>query len=377
MARRRRTAIAPLLAAALGGGAQAAQIDLYSPFRLPPVTAAVTPAPPAGEWRRPLPARPVAPREAGDHHLTMRLKRQGRRPLGLATDLPGETPVPQIRSRLLTVADHFVPAAGLGIDLGWRGLAVRSADPNATSDGRDRLRARDWFLPFATLRYRPAAGVALTVAHQESMRAFGDFGLGLALPDYDALRRRLRPAKSRRTAWDLQWQDADRGTLLGVGAYRAAVRGRMRFANGMRLPEEGGAAALDGVGVMLRQRATATLAATLRYDRATVRPLHGVARRESELGMEALWTGQGWQGRVGLARSAAAAAIDPGPAARPWRVEAGLAYTARGPGGRPLRIDAALRDPGRMIGARLADGPTLLRAADRARALMLGARMAW
>ncbi|MEG3089623.1 TonB-dependent receptor [Sphingomonas sp. PB4P5] len=282
------------------------------------------------------------------------------------------------RSRITSfrVADRFTIGDHLVADIGWRGYKVSNRNANAATDGNDRLAAHDWFLPRATLDYRPAADLSLSLGYHETMRAYEGAGsvgpLGLTRDGFDTLRQTLRPERSRQFRLDGHWQV--RELRLSLGGFHAEARDTLGFADRSYVPVNRGSVALSGITVAAEHHVTPSLSWSARYRRANGRSLG--ALQEQEFGADAAWSRGDWRGTLGTSRSRATLSGANATTA-PLRLEAAIGYTTTSIADRPLLLSARLTNPSRLASVRLLEDTGALRAADRARGMMLGATMIW
>jgi len=381
------------VALALHGGiasAQEAFLDQSISFTLKPSIRRAPPVPdrandPHYGWAgaiRPLPG------DEPDHVLALRLQRQSRQFIGTQADIlpdrnaPGYDHRPRSRTRMLSVEDRFALSDRVAMTMGFRGLKISNRNANVTiGSGDDRLRARDWFLPRATVSYRPSPAISLSMDYSEAMRAYGDTGftgpLGLSRPDFDALRLSLRPEKSRIASIRGRWTGED--MTVTTSLYRADIRNGLSFADRTYLPVNIGSASLSGVRMTASHRVTAHLDWSVRYQHAAVETKTGQSVQEREMALAAAWTDGAWRVAAQASRTGRAALAAPGTQQSPLRVEGSIEYAPLQQGPGRLRFAARLTDPSRLVSTGLS-GPTAmggLHAVDQARAVMFTADMDW
>ncbi|MBV2148958.1 TonB-dependent receptor [Sphingobium sp. AS12] len=382
-----------LIALALQGGTASAQdifVDQSISFTLKPAIRRS----PLLEARRTSPdygwigaIRPL-PGDEPDHVVALRLQRQSRRLIGAQADiLPAMGASrydhrPRSRTRMLSVEDHFTLSDQVAMTLGFAGLKVSNRNANVTiGSDDDRLRARDWFLPKAVVHYRPTSAITLSMDYEESMRAYGDTGftgpLGLSRPDFEALRRSLRPEKSRVASIGGQWSGGD--MIVTTSLYRADIRNGLSFADRAYLPTNIGSARLLGVKMMARHQLTPHLDWSVRYQQAAVDTMTGRSVQEREMALAAAWTSGAWRVAAQGSRTGRAALAALGTQQSPLRAEGSIEYTPVQQGRQRLRLAARFINPSRLVSIGLS-GPTAmgsLHSVDQTRAVMFSADMGW
>ena len=351
------------------------------------IGAAVAPARTDDAFRYRATALGEAPRGVRDrdHDLAIALQRRTTR-MGATPSWSarGETGTlsydVRARSRVtaMRVEDRFAIADGLTAGIGWRGYKVSNRNANATMAGADRLAAHDWFLPQASLAYRAGADLTLSLGYRETLRAFEGAGsvgaMGLTRAGFDTLRATLRPERSHQVRLDGQWAVHD--VNLSLGGFHVDARDALGFAGRSYMPVNSGAVALSGMSGAIEHQLTPRLAWSARYRRARGHSLAAGAMREDELVIGGAWRDGAWRATV-AARRAVALSSGAWASAAAARIEAGVEYDMAPVAGRPLRLSARLTDPSRLASVRLMEDTGAVRAADRARAVMVGAKMPW
>lgn len=382
-----------LLALALQGGAVSAQdmfaeqsisFTLKPAMRRSPLLQARSTGPDYG-WMGAI--RPP-PGDEPDHVVALRLQRQSRRFVGAQQDISphmepsGYDHRPRSRMRMLRVEDHFVVSDQVAMTLGFAGLKVSNRNANVTiGSGDDRLTARDWFMPHAVVHYRPTPAITLSMNYDEAMRAYGDTGfagpLGLSRPDFEALRRALRPEISRVASIGGQWSGGD--LMVTTSLYRADIRNGLSFADRAYLPINIGSASLFGVKMMARHQLTRYLDWSVRYQQAAVDTMNGRSVQERELALAAAWTSGAWRVAAQGSHTGRAALTALGTQQSPLRAEGSIEYAPVQQGRQRLRFAARFINPSRLVSVGLS-GPNAmgsLHAVDQARAVMVSADMGW
>lgn len=343
------------------------------PFRYPALA-------PLGQIGEPaLPALPIS--------LQRRTLRFGGVPMALLMQAPSDgfsgrpfDTRPRSRVTRLRIEERIAIDERIDAVLGWRGMKLTNRNGNvAVGGGSDRLSAHDWFLPRGALTYRPSAALTLSISYRQTMRAFEGAGtigaMGMSRPDFDALRDTLRPETARQTRMNAMWRRGEMRASLD------AYRGQLADAVGFRdyMPVNLGSASISGMTVTVGRRLTPRLDWSVSYGTATGRAADGGRLREQEATITGRWNAGPWQASIGASRASGAMLAGSGLAsqAAAMRVEAAVGYTAPGIGGRPLDLSLRLADPSLLASARLLDDNGAVRAADRARALMLQATTRW
>lgn len=323
-----------------------------------------------------------------DHVMALRLQRQSRRFVAAQADTAwplnarGYDHRPRSRTRMLLVDDHFALSDQIAMTLGFAGVKVSNRNANVTiGSGDDRLRAHDWFMPHASVHFRPIPALTLSMDYNEAMRAYGDTGftgpLGLSRPDFEALRRSLRPEKSRVASVGGQWSGGD--MTVTTSLYRADVRNGLSFAHRAYLPVNIGSASLLGVKMMARHQLTPQIDWSVRYQQAAVETMTGRSVQEREMTLAAAWTVGPWRVAAQGSHTGRAALALPGAQQSPLRAEGSIEYAPMQTGRRRLRLAARFINPSRLV-SNGAFGPApagSVHAVDQARAVMFSADMGW
>lgn len=326
----------------------------------------------------PIPAEPAAMRMAVERrrqlHAGMRPIRSAAfaAPVRHGTDVAPRTSLTMIDARFDLPLGRLAADDRLSATLGWQGAKISNRSANATSQlTRDNLRAKDWFLPVAQMRFGGTPRLALSADYREAMWAYGDSGaigaMGLDRERFRALRDALRPERDRRARLGLDWMVRP-DMMVRVAAYAARIEDRMGFARGSYAPLNLGSADLRGLDVAVTHSLSPALRWTARYAQAAVRRDEGGQVQERKLALSGEWHAGPWRCAMGIARTSAPALGREAGAG--MRFEAGMDYDAGGP-----RIGLRLTDPDRLSASRLSEamptGP--VRAAEQARAVMLTA----
>ncbi len=292
---------------------------------------------------------------------------------------------PRSRFTRLSVEDHLPLGEHVSATLGWQGVKLSNRNANVTvGAGDDRLRARDWFLPRATLHLRAAPVLTLGLDYAETLRAYGDTGtmgpLGLTREEFRILRRTLRPETHSRLRLTADWTPAA-NLDLSIAAYGGRLDDRLSFADASYQPVNSGSARIEGGALAVRHRLSPHLLWATRYEAGRLRLSDGATRHEGKFAIEGVWTEGAWRGMVRAVRASAPllTAASATNRRKALRMEAGLDYAADRLCRCALRIAARLTDPDRLaIGAFGEDRPAgPARAVDQARALMFSAALDW
>ncbi|MEK7343087.1 MAG: TonB-dependent receptor [Pseudomonadota bacterium] len=326
----------------------------------------------------PIPAEPAAMRMAVERRRQLYAGVRAMRSEGLGaparngTDIAPRTSLTMIDARFDLPLGRLAADDRLSATLGWQGAKISNRSANATSQlTRDNLRAKDWFLPVAQMRFGVMPRLALSADYREAMWAYGDSGaigaMGLDREGFRTLRNALRPERDRRARLGLDWA-AGPGVAVRVAAYAARIEDRMGFARGSYAPLNLGSADVRGLDAAVTHSLSPALRWTARYAQAAVRADAGEQAMERKLALSGEWRAGPWRCAMGIARTSAPALGQEAGAGT--RFEAGMDYDAGGP-----RIGLRLTDPDRLSASRLGEamptGPA--RAAEQARAVMLTA----
>jgi hypothetical protein len=275
----------------------------------------------------------------------------------------------------LPIGDHVIAA------FGWHGIKLSNRNANVTvGTGSERLRTRDWFLPRAALTLRPGGNLSMTIGYTETLRAFGETGLGgpmgLTRDEFQSLRRTLKPETQSRMQLRADWA-ATPALDLSIAVHGGRLDDRLAFVGRGTLPVNSGSARIEGAVLEASHRLTPQLRWSLRYGDARLRVSGGNALRERSLAIGSVWEEGPWSVSARAVRNGAPA-LSP-HSHRALRVEAGVEYAVARIGERPLRLSVRMTDPDRLASTSFAlndlSGP--LRAADQARAVMASARFDW
>lgn len=329
---------------------------------------------------------PIDPVSANDrsHELAITVRRQKLRLLHNRHGVDAPALDPRSRFILMTVEDR-VPVGGTVTAIaGFQGMKLRNRDSNVTATGSgDRLRARDWFMPRATIEIAPAPAIDLALSYRESLWAYDNAGragpLGLSREAFRSFAMQLRPERRTRLRIDAGWKPSP-DLSLSIAAYDGRIDDRLSFAERSYQPSNSGSAALHGASLALTHRLSSHWRWSMRYGAARVREAGGDRVRESSMTIETGWTHGRWNATLRGTKSGA-------PALRPeeerWRrrvrVEGEMRYDLPAIGNRPANISLRLTDPDQLVStALLRDDPAgPARAVDQARGLMLGLGLGW
>ena len=313
-----------------------------------------------------------------------------RRNLGLvgSRHLVDEAPAPDFapRSRftLVMLQDRLPLGKDLTITAGVQGAKISNRGANVTAvAGNDRIRARDWFMPQATVEFTPLPKLDIALGYRETLRAFGETGLsgpmGLPQEEFRAWSRTSRPETHSRLRIDAHWAPAP-GTNLTLIGYEGQLRDRLAFIPGAYQARNGGSAQLTGWRFAISQALSHHWRLSLRYGAGIVDQAGGPRARENSASLEANWNDGRWSGSVrGTRTSLPALSPDAGRGNRPLRMEGEIRYRMTSIGRARTSLSLRLADPDQLATTEfLRDdpaGPSF--AADQARSLMLGVGLNW
>jgi TonB dependent receptor len=301
--------------------------------------------------------------------------------------LPHEAPPPAFgpRSRfiLLMLQDRAIVGDDLIVTVGVQGTKLSNRSANVTTiASNDRVRARDWFLPRATLEIAPLPHLDAAIDYRETLRGYGETGrsgpMALRHDEFRALLGALRPETHRRLRIDARWTPSP-NTVLKVTAYGGRLHDRLAFVDRSYRPRNGGSAHLMGWRVAMSHALSPDWRVSLHYGEDQLDQVGGGRATEASLSAEAGWSSGPWTGSLRAARTSAPALLaDPGRGGH-LRLEREVRYQIAKLGLMPAVLTLRLADPDRLATSDfLRDDPAgPVHATDQARSLMLGVGLNW